>query len=617
MKKKQEEKEQKNPYHKEYGVLHNTGYIFSYMFRKEPFIGLLVVLGMICAPFMSYLWTFIAKFVIDMITGEGSMNALFRLMLVLTIVQIVMTMLDTYSNGDIWWRYIKFRMHFIQEKNRKIMMMDYEHLEDSDVMDCYWKAGNACGGNQNGIEGFIRIAVDFLKHLAVVITGIMILGTVKPVIIFIMLILAVLNYVVMDRTSAVTKKKVWDPLTKWWRKREYMLNETAGFEAAKDIRMYGLKEWLVNKFWELNQIRYAAQKENAKWWGLASFLTELLQAGFQAAVYVWLITSVVKKEISIGNFTLYLMTSATLFSYFSMLANDTSNLSARSREVDDFRSFQDIDGGSDVGIEVPKAEQYEFMFENVSFSYPKADSYALHHLNLTVGAGEKLAVVGQNSAGKSTFIKLLLRLYEPTEGRILLNGVDIREYKKSSYYRVFAPVFQDVELFAFPLSENISMKSPENTEKDRAKRCMVDAGMEEKLASLEKGMDTEVLKVISDEGIDFSGGERQKIALARALYKEAPVVVLDEPTAALDALAEHKLYCDFDKLIGEKTAIYISHRLSSTRFCSRVVMFENGEMVECGTHDELMEKGAAYAKMYQVQAQYYVEQSEGGVCISE
>ena len=204
----------------------------------------------------------------------------------------------------------------------------------------------------------------------------------------------------------------------------------------------------------------------------------------------------------------------------------------------------------------------------------------------------------------------MLRLYEPTEGEILLNGVNIKEYSKRSYYRAFAPVFQDVELFAFPLAENVSMQLPENTDIKKAEKCLIDAGMEEKLGELPAGVSTEILKIIHDDGVDLSGGEKQKLALARALYKDAPVVVLDEPTAALDALAESRLYNDFDKLIGGKTAVYISHRLSSTQFCRNVAVFKEGRLAEYGTHEELMEKDGTYAEMFRIQAQYYVEEKE-------
>lgn len=232
----------------------------------------------------------------------------------------------------------------------------------------------------------------------------------------------------------------------------------------------------------------------------------------------------------------------------------------------------------------------------------------MSHLNLTLHPGEKLAVVGLNGAGKTTMIKLLLRLYDPTEGYITLNGTDIRKFRREDYYRLFSPVFQDVEIFAFPMAENISMNTPEDTDRERAEKAAFEAGLQEKVLSLQKGIDTELLKIVDEEGVDLSGGEKQKLALARALYKAASVVVLDEPTSALDALAEQQLYERFDRMIGRKAAVYISHRLASTRFCDRVAMFKDGAVIECGSHEELMAKGGEYARMFEVQAQYYQEE---------
>lgn len=265
-------------------------------------------------------------------------------------------------------------------------------------------------------------------------------------------------------------------------------------------------------------------------------------------------------------------------------------------------------------IAVPKKEKYTIEFKNVSYKYTKAKEYALKNLNLKISAGEKLAVVGINGAGKSTMIKLLLRLYDPTEGTILLDGVDIKKYDKEDYYKIFSPVFQDIEVLAFPIAEHIAMKSLENTDVNKAYECAVEAGLKEKIDSLPKGIHTELLKVVDDEGVDFSGGEKQKLALARALYKDAPIIVLDEPTSALDAIAEQRLYESFDKMIGEKSAVYISHRLASTKFCDKVAMFKNGEMIEYGTHEELMKINGEYAHMFELQAQYYQEEEE---CVNE
>lgn len=612
MKKKEKKQQDKNPLHREYGLFRNIAFTLRNMIAYDKHFLLLIPLGVLCAPVLRYLWTFLSKFILDMITGEGDPDGLLRLILLFAAVQTSATMLQTYSWNHIFWRYIRTRTAMLIRMNAKAMQIDFEHLENPDVMDCFQKAHNACNSNDSGVEGMMRGLTDFLISLAVVLVGMFILGSLSPFVAILMLALALVNFLIVNHANIVSKREVWDPLAPWWRKRYYLENTTTNFKEAKDIRMFGLREWLLERYRALNKIRCDAQKKNSRIWFFTGLCSNLLAVASQAVVYAWLIYLLAKGRLSIGNFSLYLASAGTFFEYISGLLNGINTLLARSRQLDDFRSFLDLDGGEEkaAGKKLPKLSSCEFTFEDVSFSYPKAERYALRNLSLTIKAGERLAVVGLNGAGKSTMIKLLLRLYEPTKGRILLNGVDIREYDRRSYYEAFAPVFQQVELFAFPLEENVSMKEPEETDSARAEACLVAAGFSEKLEALPHGLKTELLKVIDDDGVDLSGGEKQKLALARALYKEAPVVVLDEPTAALDALAEAKLYQDFDKLIGGKTAVYISHRLSSTQFCSRVAMFVDGEMTEYGTHAELLEKGGAYAEMFRLQAQYYVEAEE-------
>ncbi len=613
-KKKQQngEQEKKNPLHREHGVVKNIIFVFKNMIGYDKKLLLFIVLGAICEPLMRYFWSFLPKLILDLISANEGQKELLILMAGVTAFQLVLTMTTSYYQYGVGWRYIGARFYMMLKMNRKAMKIDFEHLEDPDVMDCYQKAQNACNDNNNGVEGMMRESTRLVESLTTVLLGIGILSTLNVWLVLLMVGIAFVNFLVVNRTNRITKMRVWDPLATWWRKRWYMQYETTNFDAAKDIRMFGLRGWLTNKYKELNKIRYEAQKVNAKFWFWTSVSGNIFWCASQILVYAWLIDAMVNRDLSIGNFTLYLASSATFFEYVSSLLNGMAGVLARNREIDDFRSFLDFDGGdkNQDGKVLERAESYEFVFENVSFKYPKAERYALKNLNLTLKAGERLAVVGLNGAGKSTMIKLLLRLYEPTEGRILLNGVDVREYNKESYYNAFAPVFQQVELFAFPMDENVSMKEPERTDGERAKECLFAAGLKEKVESLPNGRKTELLKIVYDDGVDLSGGEKQKLALARALYKDAPVVVLDEPTAALDALAEAKLYEDFDKLIGGKTAVYISHRLSSTQFCSHVAMFADGEMVEYGTHAELMEHDGAYAEMFKIQAQYYIEETE-------
>lgn len=603
-KKTKEKEADKNPLHVEYGLFSNVRYMLHQMAEADSHILPLMLLGAVCAPFTQYLWGFLSRLIVDRITGYDTGENLAAVICVFCAVRLVTVVLQTYYNSN-WWRYISTRMKMTQEKNLKIMRIDFGHLEDSDVMDCCQKAERAVSNNNSGPEGMIREIANLLSNLSVAVAGLFILGVVNP-----LLITLAVDFWLFNRTSKEDKEQVWDKLSTWWRRNYYMENITRDFAAAKDIRMFGLTGWLMQKYQELMAERFEKEQLHQRIWQRQRMMTCVTMLLSQGLIYAWLIYAVVTGRMTLGGFTLYLSSYNTFAGAVWMVMRGIAELIAKSREVDDFRSFMDFDGGDEDlgGIQVPVSEDYEFTFRDVSFRYPKAEQYALEHLNLTLKAGERLAVVGLNGAGKSTFIKLLLRLYEPTEGEILLNGVNVKEYNKHSYYKLFAPAFQTVELFAFPLAENVSMQPPQETDCAKAKERLQDAGLSEKLAGLPDGVHTQMLKVIYDDGVDLSGGERQKLALARALYKDAPIVVLDEPTAALDALAESRLYENFDRLIGGKSAVYISHRLSSTRFCDRVAMFVDGKLAELGTHEMLMEQNGKYAEMFRIQAQYYVEE---------
>lgn len=606
--KDEKKEEEKNPLHVDYGVFRNIRYILKNMVQTDSHILPIMLLGAVCAPFIRYLWGFLSKIVVDQVTGQGTGESLVAIVCIFCAVWLVTALLNTYYYSNTWWRYIKIRMKMIQEKNLKIMRIDFEHLEDSDVMDCCQKAERAVSNNNSGPEGMMQEIANLLCNLSVAVAGLLILGVVNP-----LLVTLAVDFWLFNRISKMDKEQVWDKLSTWWRKNRYMENITTDFAAAKDIRVFGLTGWLMHKYRELMAERFEKEQLHQRIWQRQKLMTCITMIVSQGLIYAWLIYAVVTGRMTLGSFTLYLSSYNTFAGAVWMVMRGIAELIARSREVDDFRSFMDFDGGDEDmgGIPVPVSADYEFTFRDVSFRYPKAEKYALEHLNLTLKAGERLAVVGLNGAGKSTFIKLMLRLYEPTEGEIFLNGVNVKAYNKHSYYKLFAPAFQSVELFAFPLAENVSMQPPQETDCAKAEARLKDSGLSEKIAELPNGVHTQMLKVIYDDGVDLSGGERQKLALARALYKDAPVVVLDEPTAALDALAESRLYEEFDRLIGEKSAVYISHRLSSTRFCDRVAMFVDGKLAELGTHESLMEQNGKYAEMFRIQAQYYVEEVQG------
>ncbi|MGN0602869.1 MAG: ABC transporter ATP-binding protein, partial [Oscillospiraceae bacterium] len=368
-----ENKEQQNPLHKDFGVFSNMKYILKAMVRYNRGFLWLIPIGMICAPTMQYLWTFISKFVIDMITGEAGTEQLLWLMVIFTVIQAASTMLNSYYYSEIWWRFIAARCKLMSEKNAKVMRLDYEHLENSDVLDCYQKAGNACNGNNNGVEGMMRDIVNSMLSAAVVTVGIAILGTMNVFVVLLMVVIGIINFLLNDHTNKTAKKRVWDPLAPWWRKDNYLRNVTTNFDTAKDIRMFGLKDWLSEKMKELKKERIEAQKNNAKAWLITSWISNILFALSQAAVYGWLIYQTVCGEMTIGNFSLYLGSSMAFYNYINNLLQGVTSLLDCSRQVDDFRSFMEFEKvAADNGDDVPDFDSYEFEFRNVSFKYPKA-----------------------------------------------------------------------------------------------------------------------------------------------------------------------------------------------------------------------------------------------------
>ena len=610
-------KREDNPYHKEFGFFSNLKFVLKVMKKYSPMLLFLLPVSAMISVGNRYTVSFLIKYIIDIATNHGTLQQLLITLGIFSVIFITLWNTNSWYNSKSEIKCIIARMNLILEKNLITMTMPFIYTEDPNMLDCNQKASQAVGGNQQGVEGMMHIILNFSGSLGAVIAGLSIISTINFKIVILMIAIALANFFISNLANKWCKKHVWDELAPWWRKRWYMDIALGDFSYAKDIRMFGLKNYLTHKFQEINKIRFNYQKKNNRVWLLVSIASSFFWVISQVLIYIYLIRCIFAKTITIGNFTLYLSATATFFECVMSLLNSITNFLNNSRYVDDFRSFYEMpelrQNLPDKKTNLPKLQpqsHYEFEFQNVSFKYPRAERFALQNVRIKIKAGERLAVVGLNGAGKSTFIKLLLRLYQPTEGKILLNGIDIQTYDLNSYFKIFAPVFQEVNLFAMSFAENVSMKSLENTDKDLAHQSVVQSGLEEKLDSLEKGLDTQLLKVIYDDGIDLSGGQKQKLALARALYKNSPVVVLDEPTAALDAIAESKLYSDFDKLIGGKTSIYISHRLSSTQFCNNVAMFKDGKLIEYGTHESLLKQNGEYANMFKIQAQYYVDAGE-------
>lgn len=660
---KDKNEEKKNPYHREYSVFSNVKYILRKIRLYCPILLGLMIIGIFSHSIIQYLASFIGKFVIDIVQVQSAsvqkdFTPLIRVLLIACAIELVIMLLNAIASNRCWYYMINARMRIITERVKKALSMNYQMFEEPDVLDMEQKAQQATGGNDNGIEGMMHNIYDLGINAVLLLITLTTVVVLDWRMLIVLGMVGALQHLFFTYTVKKDRREVWDKLAPTWRKISYMQQSVQNFDYAKDIRLFSMKGWLSEKQHEVLMEKQDKMLYSRTLWIYNSAFAHGLSMISTAVIYAVMILAVVDKNLSIGNFTLYLGLAMNFTSAMTSTLNTLGTIKNNSHDVSYFRAFIDMqteerpgesfsaltiknedadssaltaedgDEASSASIHkkwnqnvdqpheflpIPKTDSYTFTFRNVCFRYAGAKQDALHNLNITFSAGERLAVVGLNGAGKTTFVKLLCRLYDPTEGEILLNGVNIRLFKRNEYYRLFAPVFQNVELFAFPMAENVSMLPPDQTDRDKSRECLIQSGLGDKLDGLKNGVDTELLKIIYDDGIDLSGGEKQKLALARALYKNAPIMVLDEPTAALDALAEYNLYCNFDKIIGNKSAVYISHRLSSTRFCHHIAMFENGEMAEYGTHEELLHKDGAYAEMFRIQSQYYKEEGREAV----
>lgn len=603
-----------NPLHREYGILSNIIYCFQNIKKYKPTLLLFIAIGMVANPLLQIIGSFAGKYVIDLVvlqagSADKDIMPLVKLVLVLAAVYIVIWGPAVVADNRRDYYFIYVRMKMITERVAKAISMNYQNLENPKILDMHEKACRATGGNDEGVEGMMRSFYKVLVHVMLLVISLSVVVTLDWRLVLIIIAVSLVQYLFFRHTVKRDRKEVWDKLPPTWRRKEYMEQMTQDFSYAKDIRLFHMQDWLLEKQHRVLMEEQGKMLHSRDLWIYNSIFAHGMSMLQTLAIYMVLILAFMGGGMTIGNFTLYLGLASAFTSALREVLGAAGDLKKKSLWVDDFRSFMALadDDESDC-VPLPETDSYTFTFRQVSFRYEGAEDYALKDLNLTIQAGERLAVVGLNGAGKTTLIKLLLRLYDVTEGEILLNGININRFKRKEYFSLFAPAFQNVEIFAFPMSENVSMKRPSETDCELAEKYLKQAGLADKLAELKGGVHTELLKVLHDDGVDLSGGEKQKLALARALYKEAPVIVLDEPTAALDALAEYRLYKSFDKLIGKKSAVYISHRLSSTRFCDNIAMFVAGKMVEYGTHEALLARKGAYAEMFEIQAQYYKDE---------
>lgn len=591
------------------------------MFQTKGYriIEAVIVIGSLCGAAVAYVNSILYAKIIDKLmlkNYNGAISLVFIMVLSIWLINMVYQ-----ACNQVFRQYADPSRDETRKRTaRKTFRMEYEEFEKEDTLLAFRRIQNgeiSSGSVSDQLENIyyfferlvkIVFALAFLIIL-VVQAALGSRGNILEIVLMTAILIALfglsfwINFIISQK---INERNVMINVINEKSNAEgmYMATVIANESNAKDFRLYGLQDYWLGKSKNgkigrsFTEYGIFVGRNRAKF----SFVVQLL-AGY---IYIYVSVMAMSGSISTGDVLMYagaIITMMTSVQDAILKYNEIAYNNEYLKLYEEFIKRPNMHYDGTLPIEKRDDKRYELSFYNVSFKYPGSDKYILKDINMTFNIGEKLALVGLNGAGKTTLIKLLLRLYEPTEGEIRLNGIDIGKYDYDEYVQIFSVVFQDFGIFDFPLDENIA--ASEDVDSARVKKVIDQVGLTELVNSLPDKEHT-LLYHENGDGVALSGGEAQKLAIARALYKDAPFVILDEPTAALDPIAEAEIYENFDTLVGDKTAIYISHRMSSCKFCDRIVVINNGRIEEEGSHDTLMEKNGLYAKMYNTQANYYV-----------
>ena len=608
------------------------------MNKKESNFSLIVrgykLLFKICPKFMkwsviraiidclvSYFPIYMSSLIVNELASTQNSDRLIMLALITIIGFLVLSIIRKIINvqyslhNNYAYHSIAFNMLDYQNK------MKYTYLEDSDVEKMKQQIYNYQNATGAGINRLMYVAQALVYAFVNIITAIVltislfvtnskiqytgIVGFINSPYSFVVILLVMTISILLSMIISIKhQKKIIDLYKQLEKDNTLLMNmmSTYGYSSyvngINDV-IYDIEARVAEKDFYIREAHRIQTKT-----AIISKTLDILQT---IVVMIYIAGKIYTKSIMVGDFMLYVATITRFVTGVSSLVNHIGGLVYNNQFLKLLFDYYDLPDDRYLGtlpIEKRSDNEYEIEFKNVSFKYPKTDFWALKNVSFKFKIGERLAIVGMNGSGKTTLIKLLSRLYEPTEGVITLNGIDIKKYDYDEYQSIFSVVFQDFHIFAFSISDNVSCSL--NGDKEKVVECLEQAGFGEKLKELPNGIETIITKLYDNDGIEISMGEKQKLAIARALYKDAPFVVLDEPTASLDPISEQEVYNKFNEMVKDKTAIYISHRLSSCRFCDKIAVLHEGNLVQVGNHDELVkDENSKYFELWNAQAQYY------------
>ena len=590
-----------------YSVLQNVCWMIRLAWKKRKRVPLMCILIAFTEIIINLAQLYITPEILRCVEQHTSIGSLLGTIAGFTGILFFARGIKEYLSTTETFPRIDVRSTIISMISRKSCTTSFPNTLDAEFIKLREKANSACTDNDKATEAIWKVLTDLLMDVSGFLVYLSILSHLDPVLLVIVIITCLTGFYVSRSTSNWVYAHREDEEI-YFAKKYYIRGKSESVVLAKDIRIFGLQDWLNELLNHVHDIYLDFRLKVEKKYLLADITEAVLTMVRNGIAYVYLIRLTVNEGLSVPDFLLYFTAVSTFTTWVMGILRDITKLHKDSLDISTVREFLEYPElfKFEEGESVPEAKSYELRLENVSFRYSGADHDTIHQMNLTIHPGEKLAIVGLNGAGKTTLVKLLCGLFDPTEGRVLLNGRDIRDFNRRDYYQLFSAVFQEFSVLEVTVAENIA-QTAENMDYERIDDCTQKAGLSTLIQELPKGLDTHVGKEVFLDGVLFSGGQMQRLMLARALYKDGPILMLDEPTAALDPIAENDIYRKYNDMTQGKTSVFISHRLASTRFCDRIIFMADGTIAEEGSHESLLSKNGEYAKLFEVQSRYYQE----------
>lgn len=593
-----------------YSVVQNVGWMVKIAWSSGKRVLVFCVLTAVLEVLYHLIQLYIAPEILSRVEQKVSVPELLAAIGIFTAGLFFVQGFKEYVRQNTIFPRVDVRSAIIAKIAGKCNNTSYPNTLDVNFIKLREKAHLACDSNSQATEHIWQTLTMLLKNIGGLLVYLAILSRIDAVLLLVVIVTCVAGFFVSRYTNN-WRYAHRDEEESYFQKKSYLRIKSESIELAKDIRIFGLQNWLDELLAQIHDLYLDFSLRCERVEVLADITEAVLTMARNGIAYVYLINMALQEGLSVSEFLLYFTAVTTFTEWVMGILQEMSTLHKESLDISRIREFLDYPEPFQFedGETIPAADGYELKLENVSFRYPNMETDTIRGLNLTVHPGEKLAIVGLNGAGKTTLVKLLCGLLNPTEGKVLLNGKDIRDFDRRKYYDLFSAVFQEFSVLDVTIAEEIAQTTT-GIDYDRIADCVEKAGLTAAIEKLPDGLQTHVGREVYLDGVLFSGGQTQRLMLARALYKDGPILLLDEPTAALDPIAENDIYRKYSEMTRGKTSLFISHRLASTRFCDRIIFVADGGVKEEGTHESLLALDGEYAHLFAVQSRYYQEGKE-------